>query len=126
MFESERQRLAVCATLLHPFGLVERGYWSREAGPLAPTWDLVEGRGCALSSGEQIVLRVAVDLYNGRGLVKVADVAGRLDEPNLRRIGSLFVAMADGRVEEWLELTEARLRNDGSAHAIALRQGERP
>ena len=59
-----------------------------------------------MSSGERIVLFVAWSVWNGEGNATIGDVIHRLDEHNLRAIGTLMLAMAtdsSSAIDRWLD-----------------------
>jgi hypothetical protein len=105
-FASDAQIARACLALLAPLRLVERGYWAEDGrGPTSAALDLVEGRGCPLSSGEQLVVRVALDFWNGHGGATIGEIAGRLDESVVRAIAGLLMAsvVSPAAVEAWIE-----------------------
>lgn len=73
------------ASLLEPF----RGHWwvDEHLQDATPDWDriLTNPYWNALSSGEAILLNVALAIYNGDSTARIADLA-TLDEENRRRV----------------------------------------
>ena len=110
MFRNDAQVSAVCAALCDPLPALH-GLWGPGGCSIAPT-----GLGAAFS-GERVVWELSWALWNGyrasRKPCGLADLM-RLDNDNWRRIGTLFVALADIRgsvaVDEWLEAQAPRLR----------------
>ncbi len=99
-FASERQQSTVCHALLQ---LVDRGgLWSLECGPTDQACRLLKDDGGPMSNGEALMLRVAFDVWNGRGGATLGDMLGTFDAGNLRAIAELLMALADGDVNEWL------------------------
>ncbi len=95
MWPSERARNAAILRLLETAHLyspephLDRHLWGK-SGPtdLGCSWL----KRSPLSSGEQLMLQVAFDLWNGMGDAKVADLLSTLDERNLRAVAVAILA----------------------------------
>ncbi len=89
MWQSEKSRNDAILRLLAPHPALAR-LWHGRAGPgvMGPTNLAIEyvEHGSPLSSGEQLLLRVAFDLWNGGGGAKVGDLLDTLDARNLRAV----------------------------------------
>jgi hypothetical protein len=101
MFRDDRQRAAVCRTVCAQAGLT---FWT-EDGPTERAKQLLKDDGGPMSTGERIMFLAAFALWNGHGKVLFADVADRLDGPNLECLGTLLVALSQGAeaVDAWLD-----------------------
>lgn len=105
MWRDDAQRSAAIRILLEGAHL---GRWWTDVGPSVELAALVvggwEGVG-AYSHGEQVMLRVAMDYWNGQGHAALAEVLDVLDGANLGRVASLALALAAGAstVDRWLE-----------------------
>jgi hypothetical protein len=107
MFANECQQARVCEALCRAVRL--RGMWTDE-GPSEVAVSLLKRNGGPLSAGERIMLLTAWNIWNGRGEVNLGDAVHRLDNDNLRALGSLMIAIATepGGVNEWLKQMETR------------------
>lgn len=100
MFRNDRQAcLAIRALLatLHPL----RAAWTLDG----PTEQAVAWlRRSSLSHGEEVMLRVAFDLWNGDGGAKLADLIGVLDAKRSEAVLGLLLALNRGprAVDEWI------------------------
>lgn len=66
----------------------------------------VKRKESSLSSGEQVLLMVVADFWNGSGLVKITDIMSRLDTGIASAIGALMVACIHPNpihIDAWLE-----------------------
>lgn len=97
MFRDSAQRSEACRALLARVGLDR--FWSSD-GPLPTAWEQEE----PLSSGEAVMLRASLDVWNGSGHCKLARALDVLDPDNLAAIGSLLVAISRGgfAVDRWI------------------------
>ena len=78
--------------------------WWTDDGPTEQACAHVYAGKHGLSHGESIMLRVALDFWNGEGGVGFAEIIETLDETNLRAVLSLARAHHAGpdAVEEWI------------------------
>ena len=96
----------VCNALLGA-NLIRRSiYFDRDGRPTRSACEALD-RKIGLSSGEQMLVDAAFAVFNGRGTTTFAHMLGTLDNANLRKVGSLMLALgaeADGAVEaeRWL------------------------
>jgi hypothetical protein len=99
MFQNDAQTGRACQVLLGTLGMVD--LW--EGGQPTPT-AVRYLRSSPLSHGEQILLRVAFDFWNGEGGAKFADVIGVLDGPRTRAVATLMMAVSAGphAVDAWI------------------------
>ena len=100
MFRSEAQQCQAIRILLASLRLEH--LWT-EKGPTRQACDWLEGS--PLSSGEQILLRCAFDLWNGAGKVELyRDLLGTLDTERLERVLTLAMAANSGglAVDKWI------------------------
>ena len=118
MFRSEAQQARVCRALCERARL--DGMWT-EAGPTQAAIALLDVNGGPLSSGERIVLLAAWAVWNSDDGCRFADVLYRLDGPNLRALGTLMLAVADGgqAIDEWIEM----MGDGGRVRRPTLRAG---
>jgi len=102
MFRGDEQAARACAALCDALPRL-RGLWAPR-----PTIDPGELGPC--SSGEHAVWAAGPSLWNGARLGADLAELQRLDADNMRRVGSLLVAVADGpaAVERWLAEHERR------------------
>lgn len=80
MWKNDAHACAKILEFLQPAGLAH--YWTSD-GPTPEACALLDAGIGALSHGEQIVLRVAFDLWNGSGKATVDDLVTVLDQKNL-------------------------------------------
>jgi hypothetical protein len=101
MWRSEKQRVEAIRLLLANLFSRERtqAFW-QEDGPTELA--LEYAKASPLSSGEQVLLRVALDFWNGQGGASFADVIYRLDSERLRTVVSLALAIDRETVNEWI------------------------
>jgi hypothetical protein len=101
MFASERQRARVCQALCRSVRL--KGMWT-DQGPSALAVNLLNRDGGPLSTGERIMFLAAWNVWSGEGSVNLGDVIHRLDNKNLRALGSLMIAVVrqPNGVDQWL------------------------
>lgn len=83
MWSSEEARNAAVVKLLSRRPGLARLWRATGPSPLAVQY--LE-QGSPLSSGEVVLLKVAFDLWNGRGKATVDDLLSTLDEDNLRAV----------------------------------------
>ena len=102
MFQTETQTHAAIGSLLTTIPGLGR-YWTA-TGPTEEAARVMEGRGEALSSGEELLLRVAFDLWNGRGGADFGRMFGTLGNEPLAALGSLLVAVTQGpeAIDAWI------------------------
>lgn len=103
-FRNDQQISACCQVLLRRNGL---GWaWSLN-GPTPRGADAIEkvlAKESPLSSGEKLMLRVALDFWNGDGKATVGDMVAIFDNENLRAIATLLAAASLGptAIDGWL------------------------
>ena len=58
-----------------------------------------------LSSGQEVLLRAAFDIFNGRGNATIYSALRVLDDRNQRALWSLLLAMVDGpeAIQRWID-----------------------
>lgn len=102
MFRDDRQICSAMRVLLGSVGL-ER-LWT-DAGPTDEALELLEARGGPLSHGEQLMLLVAFDFWNGHGEAELGDLLAVFDAERIELVASLMIASAKGAsaVDRWLE-----------------------
>lgn len=110
MFKTEKQQCEAIRCLLASLNL--HRFWTLK-GPTRQA--CVDLEGSPLSSGEQVMLRVAFDFWNGAGKVMLyRDLMGTLDSTRLFKIATLMLAANAGgdAVDEWIvkEMAEQRER----------------
>ena len=103
MFRNDAQKCLAIRALLGP----HLDYlWTTE-GPTPTAITLLERRGGPMSHGEQLMLFCAFDIWNGDGKALLGSLIAVLDGDNLRRLGTLLVAMsglyADRAIDRWIE-----------------------
>jgi hypothetical protein len=69
-------------------------------GPTKQACKLMEAGGGPLSHGQEIMLRVAFDLWNGGGKAEVQDLIGVLDSGNLRSVLDAILVVRSDAVPE--------------------------
>lgn len=99
-WQTEAERSAAAMRLLDAAGLSRRGLWDSN-GPTELAWKL-RGRRTTLSHGEHVILRIALDIWNGQGGATFADVLEVLDARLEARVGLLLVAHAAGNAGIWV------------------------
>lgn len=107
MFESDLQVARAMDALLCRAGL--HGLWDPKTGrPTGRAHTLRELDGGPLSSGERALFLFTLAVWNGDGWSRSAELL-RLDSGNLKAVGSLLVAIADGpqAIEAWIESARA-------------------
>ena len=94
---TDTQHENVCRALLDLARL--DGMWTK-AGPTQQAIEALESN--TLSSAEEAMLRVALDVHNGSGHADMAQLL-KLDDRNLRAVGQLLSALVDGSaaIERW-------------------------
>jgi len=109
MFRSEAQRAQACAVLTMwvpggPYFLTK----GPEVGPTPAARKVARGR-APMSTYEIEMVRLALDIYNGRGKSNFGRWVSGLDNEKLRMVGELLCAMsksshglAQSAVDEWL------------------------
>jgi len=107
-FRDEAQQIRCFELLCESVGLAEGRIW-KDGRPTDELCDLAEGRGSSLSSGQQAVALITLDLWNGRGRGQLA----HLDFRTLDRVGWLLRAMTVGRhaIDSWEAEVRRQLRN---------------
>jgi len=93
MWRNEAHQCAVIRKLLAPHPAIAR-LWTSQ-GPTELACEYLEGS--PLSSGEQLLLRVAFDIWNGGGGAKVGELLHTLDERNLRAVTDALLERDGGR-----------------------------
>lgn len=107
MFANEAQRSLVCCILTDRLpGGANRWFAADKHGIIRPTdetWDAIE-KGSPMSSGEALMLRAAVDVWNGSGKLELGRTLDTLDGRSLRLLGSFLVAYGSGShaIAEWI------------------------
>lgn len=89
MWASEKARNEAIRRLLAPRPALA-ALWN-EKGPTRQACSYLE-HGSPLSSGEAVLLKVAFDLWNGRGHATVDELLCTLDEGNLRAVCDAVLA----------------------------------
>jgi len=100
MFKTEAQQLQAIRLLLSSLGL--QYLWTAR-GPTEQASKFLESS--PLSSGEQILLRCAFDLWNGAGKVLLCgDILGALDPARTQKLLLFVMAVNCGgsAVDEWI------------------------
>jgi hypothetical protein len=99
-FRDRAQRAAVCATLTQE--IWGGPYWTAEGPSLKANHDWVWRS--SLSTGERILICVALDLWNRSGAAEIGDLLRHLDHSHVCRIGALLVAISAGpaAIDRWL------------------------
>lgn len=100
MYRNDKQGCVAIRLLLASLGM--EGLWT-ETGPTSTAVKYLEGS--PLSSGEQLLLRAAFDLWNGHGKVTLWDLMGTLDATRTELLFSLALAVTNGghAVDTWIE-----------------------
>ena len=101
MFRNDEQRAVVCLALLDRIGL--QRLWTLR-GPTEEAQRLLAENGGALSGGERVMLLVAWALWNGSGMLTLAELLQEMDGEHLAAVGTLLSSLsfgADG-VDDWL------------------------
>jgi hypothetical protein len=110
-FRDDPQIAAVCMALCASVGLREA--WTL-SGPSDLAIAVAEGRPHPLSSGEELVIRIAMDVWNGQGGATLARLLGALDPDRTKMIAELLVACVTSyaAVDAWLaKYGDARAKN---------------
>lgn len=92
-------RLLEAARLYSPNPKLDRGLWlDGRAGGIGPTSIALSylRRGSPLSHGETLILKVALDLWNGGGRAEVGELLDTLDARNLRAVVTALLARDGG------------------------------
>lgn len=103
MFRSERQQCLAIRVLLRPiFRDRLDGLWTG-VGPTSVAVKYLDGN--PLSSGEDIMLRAAFDVWNGAGKITLWRIMGSLDQNHEERLFSLMIAIGKGAgaIDDWIE-----------------------
>lgn len=108
MFRSEAQRGLVYAVLVqHLPGGLDRWMSSTESGHPRPSDEAHEAieKGAPLSSGEMLMLRAAIDVWNGGGKLELGRAMDTLDGKRLRLLGEFLVAFSEssGAITRWID-----------------------
>jgi ABC-type transport system involved in cytochrome bd biosynthesis fused ATPase/permease subunit len=100
MFKDDQQASLCCRALLRRVRLEH--LWE-EDGPTKRAVEMIE-QGSPLSSGEDLMLRIAFDLWNARGNATVGRVCAVLDDDHTEAVCSLLIARARGgqAIVNWL------------------------
>lgn len=101
-WRDDAQRAAVARALLH---MVRRSsLWTKGGGPTRLALQYLDGPS-PLSSGEQLMLRLAVGAWNGDGAATVPDLLSTLPPRHLAAVGGWLVAYAQGSqaIDAWLD-----------------------
>ena len=110
MFVNDKQRSRVCYVLLALCS--ERfadQFWAEpeNEGPTKYGLDAVlgirKGFRSGISHGQALLLQVAFDFWNGLGQAPIHSVCNDLDISLVTAIGELMTAVANNRVDVWLE-----------------------
>ena len=101
MYRDDRQFFRAARKVLSGAHM-EPARWVNSAGFTDAAFD--EGSLAVLSSGERLMVRVLRDLWNSRGGASVGDLFRTFDNDNLRCLGELLVALADGpdALDAWI------------------------
>lgn len=100
MFRDQAQRAEACLTLLTLLGL-ER-FWDER--PTNEAFEVLDAK--ALSSGELVFLRAALDIWNpGSGHADLGDILNHLDATCSQALWSLVLAIHNGpeTIDAWIE-----------------------
>ncbi len=106
MFRDDKQIAACCKVFLDRIGL---GYVFGPDGPTPRGLAVIHGvlkNGSVLSSGEQLMIRVALDFWNGDGKATIAEILWTFDNDNVEIVASLLKATRGNPsdVDNWLRL----------------------
>lgn len=101
MFRDDRQISTAVRVLLRSLRLDH--LWT-DSGPTDEALKLLEQRGGAMSHGEQLMLLVAFDFWNGKGKAELGELLAVLDGERMRLVASLMIAATEGSaaVDHWL------------------------
>lgn len=84
--QEERRLSEIMYLLFKSYPELERFLFQSEVPRLNEPPDvLLENVGC-FSAGEQILIRVALDLWSGEGCAKLSDILHRLDDQNFTNV----------------------------------------
>lgn len=108
IFRDSKHRSSICHILLEMKGM-ERFWCNPEVGHGGPSPEamkeltLLNEERSILSTGEQVLLRVVLDLWNGAGGASFHQITTKLDEGVALAIGELMVAGSQGPalIDEW-------------------------
>ena len=109
-FRDSKHRSGVCLLLLEMKGL--HRFWAHsDLGHWGPTEEarqelhLMNDSCSSLSSGEQVLLRVVFDIWDGSGRASMGHILTKLDQGVAKSIGELLVAASRGpdEVDAWSE-----------------------
>jgi hypothetical protein len=116
MFKTEKQQCEAIRCLLASLNL--HRFWTLK-GPTRQACDYLEGS--PLSSGEQVMLRVAFDFWNGAGKVTLYRDLGTLDSTRLFKVATLMLAANAGgdAVDKWIVKEGAEQRERGLLLTLA-------
>lgn len=129
-FRDDRQRRRCCLLLLRGLGEKRARYWD-EHGPMLSARASVVGRPDAgLSRGEAVLIRLALDVWNGSGHVLLSEAIEVLDDRNVQLVGSLVLSASDGirGVDAWIEVNtikesvEKAVKKVGGANVHPIRR----
>lgn len=115
MFSSQKQQCRAIICLLQSLGL---GHIWTDEGPSRLACEWLEGN--PLSSGEDLMLRIAFDFWNGMGKASFAKVVKVLDNRRTQDVADLLRAVTLGgdAVEAWIKRQENRAP-DKSPHEMS-------
>lgn len=104
MFATEAQRKEACETLLR-FAHIDPAKFFDRDGVTLEAIKIAEGSATYLSSGERIVVGVAVGIWNAHTSPPFHDVFYRLDKRLTWAIGELMAACTKGppSIEAWIK-----------------------
>ena len=111
-FSETRQRHAVCVAIAR--WLQETGHHPSLVDESGPVFDF-DGTPPSLSSGQRVLARLILDVWNGSGMVRIIEL-GVLDADFEGRVATLLLALARGgkHLDGWLRVEGAReLHNAG-------------
>jgi hypothetical protein len=111
VFRDSDQQHGVCRALValagkpHLWDVTSRDSYLR--GPTEALWHIVERRPGAkyASSGAELLVRIALDVWNGQGGTQLGRALNVLDNRHLRAVGELLVAIATdpSAIDRWIE-----------------------
>lgn len=95
---SEHLARRACLVLLASVGLHRRGYCDNEGRFTPAAFRIVEtGNDGSLSDGETLMLRIAVDIWNGHGGAALAEILQTLDRERTALVCSSSLATQRNR-----------------------------
>jgi hypothetical protein len=104
VFRDDTQLSACCRAILAKAGI--HGLWT-DHGPSDRALWLIEHDCTSLTADQRVLLLVALALWYGRGVLKLAELLGRLPRERAVELGGLIDAVAHGphAIDTWLDLT---------------------